>query len=321
VSRASASLVIRDAPGPSAETRERVLQAAAELGYRPDPAAQRLRRHRSRLLGVLINPREAFHADLIDAIYPAAERLGYEIVLGAQLPTRDEHTAVEGLVDSRCEALILLGPTAGARQLSALAERLPLVAVGRRVRGAGIDTVATADADGVRQAVDHLVGLGHRAIVHVDGGRGAGSAERRNGYRTAMRRQGLDHAVRIIPGDHTAQAGGEAARTILQQGDLPTAVFASNDSCAIGVLDALVRAGVDVPGDVSIVGFDDSQLSRLTHINLTTVRQDAEQMADLAVRAAVERVEGSRTTSRDIALNPHLVVRGSSGRARCPRAA
>jgi len=316
VSRALVSLVIRNAPGPSAETRERVLRAAAELEYRPDPTAQVLRRHRSRLLGVLLSARDAFHADLVEAIYPAAEKLGYEVVLSALAPTRDERKAVDALLSSRCEGLILLGPKASSKQLTALGERLAVVAVGRRVKGIPVDTVRTADEEGVHQAVDHLVSLGHRAIVHVDGGRGPGAAERRRGFRTAMGRHGLSDAVRIIAGDYTEESGGQAARALLQGGNLPTAVLAGNDRCAMGVLDAFIRAGVDVPREVSVIGYDDSQLARLTHIDLTSVRQDAERMAELAVRAAVERLDDGRTTARDIVLSPQLVVRGTSGPAR-----
>jgi DNA-binding LacI/PurR family transcriptional regulator len=319
VSRASASLVIRAAPGPSPSTRERVLRAAAELGYRPDPAAQLLRRRRSYRLGVLINPREAFHADLIEAIYPAAERLGYEVVLGALIPGHAENQAIEALIGSRCEALVLLGPSAGDRGLATVAARLPVVAVGRRAKGTGADTVSTADVDGVRQAIDHLVDLGHRSIVHVDGGRAAGSAQRRAAFRKAMRRHGLAAEAIVVPGDHTEEAGARAARSILDTPLPATAVFASNDRCAVGVLDTLIRSGVDVPADMSVVGFDDSQLSRLAHINLTTVRQDAEQMAQLAVHAAVERVEGRRTTPRDVAFNPQLVVRGTTAPPRAAR--
>jgi len=316
VSKASASLVIRNAPGPSAATRERVHRAAAELRYRPDPTAQVLRRHRGRLLGVTLNARDPFHADLIDAIYPAAEQLGYEVVLSATTPTRAEGKAVEALVGSRCEGLILLGSAATSKQLTALGERLTVVVVGRRASGSPVDAVRTADEKGMRQAVDHLVSLGHRRIVHVDGGRGAGATQRRRGYRSAMRDHGLGDAMHIIPGNHTEESGGQAARALLQDDDLPTAVLASNDRCACGVLDAFIRAGIDVPGDVSIVGYDDSQLSRLTHINLSTVRQDAEQMAQLAVRAAAERLDDGRVTPRDIVLIPQLVVRGTTGPAR-----
>ncbi|MDT7701686.1 MAG: hypothetical protein QOJ30_4011 [Pseudonocardiales bacterium] len=314
VSRALASLVIRRAPGPSEESRARVLQAADELGYRPDPSAQVLRSHRSRLLGVTLTVHDTFHADLVEAIYPAAAALGYEVLLTAVTPTRAEDEAIDALTASRCEGLILLGSVATPARLRELGATLPVVVLGRGAGGgkAAVDTVRTVDAAGLGRAVDHLVGLGHRRIVHVDAGRDAGAAERRRGYRDAMRLHGLDDLARIVPGRYTEQAGGDAARVLLDEPALPTAIVAANDRCAVGVLDAFLRAGVRVPQDVSVVGFDDSQLARLHHIDLTTVRQDAARMASLAVGAAAERLDDGRTDARDITLDPELVVRGTT---------
>jgi DNA-binding LacI/PurR family transcriptional regulator len=315
VSRSTASLVIRQAPGPGAESRERVLRAAAELDYRPDLAAQALRRQRSRLLGVLFTARDPFHADLMESIYPTAEALRYDVVLSAVAATRDEAKAVEALIASRCEALILLTPTADVTHLAALARRLPVVSVNPRVTGAPVDNVRSADGDGARQAVDHLVGLGHRDIVHVDGGRRPGAADRRRGYRSAMRRHGLDAEVRVVTGDETEVSGARAVEALLDADDLPTAVFAFNDRCAIGVLESLRRHGIDVPGRVSVVGYDDSLPARWAHIDLTTVRQDAGRMAELAVRAAAEQLDDGRRDPQDIRLQPELVARGTTGPA------
>jgi DNA-binding LacI/PurR family transcriptional regulator len=314
MSPASVSMVLSGAPGPSAATRERVLEAAAELGYRPDRTASLLARRRTHLVGVLLQAGSPFHAELVEDIYEAAERQGYDVVLSAVTRTRDERRATETLVDFRCEALVLLGPVAPAAQLAALAAQLPVVVIGRRVAGGVVDVVRSADAEGVGQAVAHLAGLGHRAIAYVDGGRGPIAADRRRGYRTAMRRHGLAAQVRIIAGDHTEAAGTRAALTLLSEGrPLPTAVVSFNDSCAVGLLDAFTRAGVDVPADVSVVGYDDSSLSRLAHVNLTTVSQDARRQAEHAVAAAVERLDAGREAAREVVLAPHLVVRGTTG--------
>lgn len=316
VSQALVSLVFRNAPGASSETRERVFRAAAELGYRPNTAAQVLRRSRSRHIGVLFTMRQPFDVDLVEALYPAAERHGYQLVLGALGPGRDERKAVEELLAYRCAAMILLGPTTGAAQLTAAAEQMPVVDIARRFTGDGVDVVRVADEAGARLAVDHLVSLGHRAIVHVDGGKLPGSAYRRRGYRQAMRRHQLDAEIRVLPGDHTEESGASAARQLLKEGQLPTAVFASNDRCAHGVLATLVRARVDVPADVSVVGFDDSGIARLSFIELSTVRQDVTRMAELAVEAVVERLEGGRATAREMVLQPTLMIRGSTAARR-----
>jgi DNA-binding LacI/PurR family transcriptional regulator len=312
MSPASVSMVLSNAPGPSAATRERVLEAAAELGYRPDRTASLLARRRTHLVGVQMVVGSAFHAELVEDLYEAAEQQGYDVVLSAVTRTRDERRATETLVDFRCEALVLLGPVAPAAQLAALGRQLPVVVIGRRVAGDGVDVVRSADADGVGQAVDHLAGLGHRSIAYVDGGRGTIAADRRRGYRTAMRRRRLDDHIRVIAGDHTEAAGSRAARTLLDDGDLPSAVVAYNDSCALGLLDAFRRAGVEVPGEVSVAGYDDSSLARLAHVNLTTVSQDARGQAEHAVAAAVERLDGGRVRPREVVLAPRLVVRGST---------
>ena len=315
VSRATASLVIRDAAGPSAESRERVRQAAADLGYRPDLAAQLLRRRNSRLIGVMFSAQEPFHADLIESVYAATEEVGYDVVLSAVVPSRGERRAVEALITSRCEAIVLIG----AREACTtdFGVQVPVVEIGRPPNETVFDAVHTADDEGARLAVDHLVSLGHHDIVHADGGERPGAAERRAGYLDAMRRHGLGGRARVVPGDYTELSGFEAARTLLSAGPLPTAVVAGNDQCAIGLLIELRHAGVDVPGRVSIVGYDDIRSARLAHIDLTTVRQDAEQMARLAVQAAVERLDnGLDGETREFSLAPQLVVRGSTGPAR-----
>ncbi|MGY1731683.1 LacI family DNA-binding transcriptional regulator [Geodermatophilus sp. SYSU D01045] len=312
VSPATASLVLRGAPGPSDATRERVLGAAARLGYRPDRAASLLARRRSRLIGVLMDVRSTFHAQLVEDLHEAAEEHGYDLVLSTVTRTRDEERAVETLLDSRCEALLLLGPEAPAARLGALDRQLPVVAVGRPVPSAGVDVVRAADDEGVALAVDHLVALGHRRIVHVDGGRGVIASARRRGYREAMRRHGLDGHLRVVAGDHGEAAGARAARTLFGPGERPTAVVAYNDASAVGLLDALLRAGVAVPGEVSVVGYDDSPLSRLAHVDLTTVSQESRELVRHAVAAVVERLDGGRTEHREVVVPPRLVVRGTT---------
>src|SRR5215207_4575164 len=310
MSPASVSMVLSNAPGPSAATRERVLAAAAELGYRPDRTASLLARRRTHLVGVLMEVGSPYHAELVEDLHEAAERRGYDVVLSAVTRTRDERRAIETLVDFRCEALVLLGPVAPAAQLADLGRQLPVVVIGRRVTANGVDVVRSADADGVGQAVDHLASLGHRAIAYVDGGRGPIAADRRRGYRTAMRRHRLGGHLQVIGGDHSEAAGTRAAQALLEAGrPLPTAVVAFNDHCALGLLDAFSRAGVDV----SVVGYDDSSLSRLAHVNLTTVSQDARRQAEHAVAAAVERLDHGRRAAGEVVLAPHLVVRGTTG--------
>ena len=310
VSTASVSLVLRGAPGPSAETRRKVLAAAEELGYRADRAASLLARRRRHQLGVMLDVRNPFHSELVEEIHTEADQAGYEVVLSTLTRDRDERRAVETLLDFRCEALILLGPDSPASYLDKLAAQVPCVSVGRMVADTAVDVVRSADDVGVAAALRHLISLGHTRIAFVDGGQGAVAAARRRGYRRAMRRAGF--TARVVPGDHTEEGGARAGRQLAAEPGRPTAVMCSNDRLAVGVMDAFLRAGVAVPGDVSVVGYDDSSLARLAHIDLTSVNQDAPAQARNAVRAAVSRLDDGRTLRSEIVLVPRLTVRGST---------
>lgn len=314
VSRALVSIVMRDAVGASERTRKRVKQAADEIGYRPDPHAQRLRQHRSKLVGVAFAAGQEFHADLIDSVYVATEALGYDVVLSAVTPHRDEARAIRTLVDDRCEGLVLIGPRMPARQLGELASQIPVVVMARRTRG--VDAVRSDDVAGAVLGVEHLVGLGHRRIVYLDGGRAPGAAERLRGYRRAVRAVGAPELIRA--GGLTEREGAEAASSMFASNELPHAVFAFNDRCALGVMDVFIRAGVSVPQQVSVMGFDDSPLAGLTHINLTTIRQDCVSLADAAVERLVARLEGTHEPVDvvDVVCEPALVPRGSTAARR-----
>ncbi|MGD0244396.1 MAG: LacI family DNA-binding transcriptional regulator [Streptosporangiaceae bacterium] len=312
VSVALVSIAMRGAKGVSATTSEHIFQAAEEIGYRPDTRARLLRSRRSRLLGVQFGLPYPFHADLVEALYAVAEPAGYQLTLSAVAASRSEHRATEALLADRCEALILLGPQAPVARLEKLAAQLPVICLARRLppSATGVEVVRTADDDGARQAVHHLVSLGHRHIAHIDGGRAPGAADRRRGYRTAMHRHGLDGQV--IPGGLTEEDGAAAARLLLAAHPRPTAVLAFNDQCAAGVLDVFLRAGVPVPGQISVIGFDDSHLARMAHINLTTVGQDIPRLADLAVVRALARLDGQDATGTETVVAPRLIVRGTT---------
>jgi DNA-binding LacI/PurR family transcriptional regulator len=311
VSTALVSIVMRGVPGASDATRERVRRVAEELGYRPDLRARLLRSARSRLLGVVFAVDSDFHGDLVGGLYAAAERAGYELALSAVTPGRDEVRAVDGLLQDRCEALVLLGPQSSPARLAELAAAMPVVVVARQVRAAAVDVVRTADRVGVHEAVEHLVALGHQRIAHVDGGRAPGAAERRRGFREAVSRHGLGE-VQVLAGGPGEEDGARAARRLLAGDRLPTAVAAFNDRSAVGLLDVLSRAGVPVPGAVSVVGYDDSRLARLSSVDLTTVAQDAGLMTTLAVGRAIDRLDGGPSSARQQVVPPRLVVRSST---------
>ena len=314
------SIVLRDVPGASPANRERVRRAAEQLGYRPDSRARMLRRTRSRLIGVVFGVQHPFHGDLVSGLYVAAESADYELALSAVTPTRDERRAVASLLQDRCEALILLGPQLPTSFLAELSARLPVVVVARTVRHRAVDVIRTDDAAGLHQAVDHLVALGHVRIAHVDGGRAPGAAERRRGYREALRRHDLADAACILPGGLTEDDGAAAAQRLLDTPARPTAVTVFNDRSATGVLDVVWRAGLDVPGDLSVVGFDDSHLARLSHLALSTVGQDVRQITKRAVDRALARLEGAAVADRELVIPPRLVLRSTTAAPSAPLA-
>lgn len=307
VSKALVSLVFRNAAGPSADTRQRVLAAADELGYRVNRTAALMTARRTHHLGITINIRNSFHTEIAEHIVAAAARHGYEVVLGAVTPTHGEAKVIDTLLDFRCEGVLLVGPDTPANELANLGEKVPSVVIGRRIRADTLDVVRTADGRGIGAVVDYLVGLGHQRVVHVSGGAGVIATDRCNGYLRAMRKHHLDRCTKVIDGDFTESAGTVAAQQLLKEG-LPTAVVCANDRLGVGVLDALRRAGVDVPGQVSVTGYDDSMLARLGHVDLTTVSQKPQEQADRAVAAVVERLDGGRDEPRSAVLTPELVI-------------
>jgi len=310
VSRALVSIVMRDAPGASSATRERVLVAARELGYRPDLRARSLAGQKSRMLGVMFGVGVGiFHFDLLEGLYAAAEDQGHNLLLSALTRGRDEHRAAQSLNDFGFDALIMLGPPTPT---PLLAGKVPIVAVGWHVDHPAVDVVRTSDEHGMTQAVNHLVALGHRRIAHIDGGQNLISDARRDGYTKAMEAQGLGAEVRIVLGGQTQLDGQHAARALLDEGDLPTAIVAYNDDTAVAAMGLLAQHGIDVPGRISIVGWDDSEAAALSPVGLTSVAQRPALLARLAVERLVARVEGRRIEDREIVLEPELTTRAST---------
>ena len=315
VSKSLVSLVLRDSPNVSEEKRHAVLRAVEELDYRPNLMARSLVRRRTGVLGVMLSDlHNTFFADVLDGIDERAGEGGYRTLLATgHRRARGEAEAIESLLELRTEGLILAAPRLAAKRIAEASRTVPVVVLARAVRLSSVDSVTNDERAGSALAVEHLIGLGHEWIAHIDGGSGAGAAGRRSGYQRTMERHGLGDRVRTVRGDYTEAGGAEGVRRLFERGPRPTAIFAANDLSALGALGALERLGLRVPEDVSVVGYDNTSIARLGHIDLTTIAQPRREMGRAAVDLLLERVDGDRRTPRRIVVTPSLVVGTTTG--------
>ncbi|MEO8265510.1 MAG: LacI family DNA-binding transcriptional regulator [Ilumatobacteraceae bacterium] len=317
VSRALVSLVMRDSPRVSIESRRRVTDAATQLGYRPNLMARNLASRKTMTIGVLLNDlHNPWFAEVTDGIHASAERHGYQLILasGRRSP-RLESRALDTFLASRVDGIIVAGCRLPASRLDAVGAEVSLVSVGRAFSTLGIGSVTTDDADGARMAVEHLYDLGHRRIAHIDGGKGAGASPRRTGYLRTMSRLGLKENAQVISGDFTEEAGAHGAERLLRGALLPTAIFTANDLSAVGAIDVVERAGLVVPDDISVLGFDNTSLAALNHIGLTTIDQPRREMGAAAATMLINTLN-DRGELTDVVMSPSLVVRRTTGHAR-----
>lgn len=311
VSRALVSIVMRGAPGASEQTRAHVLAAAANLGYVPDARAQALRQRGKPSIGVVFQPSQTFQAAIVDRIYAATNGTDYSVVLSATTEAHDGDAALDLLVAYRCGALIALG-TDQAEHAVKLAGRLPLVVVARAIDAEGVDCVTSDDLAGMGQAVGHLVSLGHRRITYLESPFAGGNAERLRGYREAMASYCLADEIDVVTGGSLEEGGAAAAAALLERPELPTAIIGFNDNCAAGVQDIFVRRGVRIPEDISLVGFDDSEVAQVSYRQLTTIHQDIDALATAATQRAIDRMFGRQPENRIQVIPTTLTLRSTT---------
>lgn len=313
VSVSSASVALRGESGVSEPTRQRVLAAAEQTGYRPDRRAQWLREGRPRFIGVSFELGQPFHADVVQALYRAAARRGYDLVLSGVTQQRPTVVAVESLINDHCQAFILVSPQGELDRVQhALRERV-VVIVGADSSPMWADLVQSDDRAGSAAATEQLVALGHRRIAFLSAGDAVAGSDRRRGYLDAMRRHGLADSVQKIKGGPTEQAGIDAMTRLLDRAEPPTAVLAHNDPVAFGALMALRERGFSVPEQVSVVGYDNTRVAALAGVDLASVDQRPEELADAAVERVISRTLEPDLARTDVILPPELVLRRSVG--------
>jgi len=311
VSKSLVSLVLQNSPRVSDHKRQAVLKAVAELGYRPDPVARSLAERRSRTIGVILDDLSSpWWTEILDGLRLVLHQQGLRPLLA---DGRTEPDAVEALSDLRVDGLVLVGtPTKTAvAQWTTLGSPMPTVVAGTRdPLVPEVDLVAHDDYRGGRIATTHLLELGHRRIAHIIGV-GESGRLRQSGYEASLAEVGLPSVTG--QGDWTEAAGHRIARELLAASDRPTAILAANDLSAIGVLDAADELGLTVPGELSVVGYDDTAYARLPRLSMTTIDGHNAEVGQLAGRTLVARIGGDVSSVETRLLSPTLVRRSSTG--------
>lgn len=316
VSKSLVSLVLQGSPKVAASSRQSILDAMSALGYQPNRLARGLVAQRSGMIGVIASDlHNPFFADVLDAVLAVMDAAGMQVLIGTgRRNPDDERRLVESLIGVPVDGLLLLSPAAGVTDLQRFSALVPMVVTGRSdVSESGIDTVVADNTTGAALAVEHLTVLGHRRIAHITGGDGPASPERERGFRHAMTAAGLERDMLVTRGDFTDEGGYRAMRRLLRRRPRPTAVFAANDFAALGALDAIEEAGLSVPADISLLGYDNSSVASTRHISLTSIDQPHAEMGSLAAQALNGRIMGVDDPVRHKVLTPRLVVRRTTG--------
>lgn len=319
VSTATVSRVLSGAPGVSEALRERVANAAADLGYHPNGLARSLRARATYTLSLVVpNVLNPFFTVLARAVEDAARVHGYRVMLGnSDEQPEQQDSYLDGLLESRADGL-LLSPADGSTSpaVSELVTRgLPVVLVDRALPDAGLPVVRSDNVGASRDVARHLLSLGHRRLGVLGGPPYLGNArERLDGFRSAAAEHGRPLAgEHVVVGRFDESTGSAGMRALLDTGQPPTAVFCCNNLITLGALRALAERGLRVPHEVALVSFDDVAWFELLDPPITAVRQPTRAIGRVAMETLLARIRGEQVTPADVRLPAKIVVRGSCG--------
>lgn len=301
------------------DDKARSVEAAiARLQFKPDPVARSLARGRSMSVGVVTQAIDSpFYGEVLAAIERGLLRASYSpLFVSGHWREADERRAVSHLLSRRVDGIILLTSCLSEAELVELSGTVPLVVTGRQVRGDRIHSLDYDSTLGARLATNYLIDQGHRRIAFIAGPADHPDAiQRLAGYRAALAAAGIQYQSRLVAtGDYTERGGHEAMTELLDRKTGLTAVFASNDQSAYGALLALHDRGLRVPGDVSVVGFDDLPASAYTIPRLTTVHRSNDEVGEGAAQSMIDLIAGRRPVARPITVT--LAIRESTRAAR-----
>ncbi len=322
VSHSTVSRALSDSPLLNQATKARICRLAQEMGYSPDAAARSLVMGRTRTIGVVVTTiADPFAAEVVEGIERTAYAHGYSLILAASNdePER-EIAAVEMLRSKRTDAVIVTSSRVGALHQERLRTAgVPVILLNSHSQQQmpNAYSVCVDDAHGGRLATEHLIGLGHRRIAHVTGPAGhSPSADRLAGYRDALTDAGIDYdPAYVVGGTGRLDSGHEAHLSLLALCERPSAVFCYNDMTAIGLLSAAREAGVAVPRDMAVVGFDDIPFAAYAAPPLTTVAQPMFELGERAMNMALALMGcpgGAPCGVTNVVLQGRLIVREST---------
>jgi DNA-binding LacI/PurR family transcriptional regulator len=313
VSKSLVSLALMGSPRVGEESRAKILKAAETLGYRKNAAARTLSAKRSKTIGVLVldlhNP---VFAEILDGVQIEMRKNGFTTMLvsGGDDPVF-EQADIDTLMQFQIEGLILISHRLAPERLAAIAAEVPTVVVTRSdIQLPAMDTVSNDDVAGTGLAVDYLVQLGHSKIVCLSGGENPPSKSRVQGYLQAMERNSLSECARVVAGGLSDATGYAAATEALRMS--PTALVVANDFAAMGAIAAIQEAGLRVPEDISVIGYDGISIGGLRNVNLTTVSQPLAELGTLAATRLVERINNPKEPGKQLKVSAELLVRGTT---------